>query len=170
MISLTTVGFGRAVSRGRSSVHRCDGTLSHGGRSFRLSSAPSRNTNSSIGRHLIAFGAADRRRSSAVAVPLFRSLVESTRTVRTLRPRGMLFGTATGNHQGAGQLSAAEKGVLPAEVREALARFRVGMMKERQPFQILGVQTITTATHICGHASFFILTLAFLETDVLALR
>ncbi|CBN78395.1 conserved unknown protein [Ectocarpus siliculosus] len=51
-----------------------------------------------------------------------------------------------------------------------LKQLRDAMVKERRPLQFMGCQTTTTASNQCGHLSFVILALAYLETDVLALR
>ncbi|CAB1116594.1 unnamed protein product [Ectocarpus sp. CCAP 1310/34] len=51
-----------------------------------------------------------------------------------------------------------------------LKQLRDAMVKERRPLQFMGCQTRTNASNQCGHLSFVILALAYLETDVLALR
>lgn len=54
--------------------------------------------------------------------------------------------------------------------RRLAAGLRESMLKERQPLRALGLDTKTNLSNMCGHASFVILALAYLETDVLLLR
>lgn len=75
------------------------------------------------------------------------------------------------------QLSAVPKGeaeqaetVFERQVREAKADFKVFMTKERQPLQFAGLKFTTTIGMLCGHASFGIATLVYLETDPLTTR
>lgn len=52
----------------------------------------------------------------------------------------------------------------------AVRSFREAMVKDRRPFAFLGWRFRTNVSNMCGHASFGVLALAYLETDVLALR
>lgn len=52
----------------------------------------------------------------------------------------------------------------------AVRSFREAMVKDRRPFAFLGWRFRTNVSNMCGHASFVVLALAYLETDVLALR
>lgn len=59
---------------------------------------------------------------------------------------------------------------MSADVREIIRGVRKAMVKDRSPMQFLGLSTKTNISNLCGHASFVILALAYLETDVLMLR
>eukprot|EP00903_Cladosiphon_okamuranus_P019551 g17982.t1 len=75
------------------------------------------------------------------------------------------------------QLSAVPKGeaeqvetVFERQVREAKAEFKVFMTRERKPLEFLGLNFTTTIGMLCGHASFGIAALVYLETDPLTTR
>lgn len=52
-----------------------------------------------------------------------------------------------------------------------MSALRESMLRERRPLKVLGFKHAkTNLSNICGHASFVILALAYLETDVLMLR
>lgn len=59
---------------------------------------------------------------------------------------------------------------VPAPLQPIMDKLHPVMIKERKPLAWLGVNTATNAGALCGHASFAILTAAYLETDVLTLR
>lgn len=62
---------------------------------------------------------------------------------------------------------------VPAPLQPLMDKMHPIMIKERRPMRWLGVEaldTVTNAGALCGHLSFAILTLAYLETDVLKLR
>lgn len=63
-----------------------------------------------------------------------------------------------------------QQGVARLGEGSVLKQLRDAMLKERRPLQFMGCQTRTNASNQCGHLSFVILALAYLETDVLALR
>lgn len=63
-----------------------------------------------------------------------------------------------------------QQGVARLGEGSVLKQLQDAMVKERRPLQFLGCQTVTNASNQCGHLSFVILALAYLETDVLALR
>ena len=60
--------------------------------------------------------------------------------------------------------------VFERQVREAKAEFKVFMTKERKPLEFLGVNFKTTIGMLCGHTSFGIAALVYLETDPLTTR
>lgn len=52
-----------------------------------------------------------------------------------------------------------------------MSALREAMLRERRPLKVLGFKHAkTNLSNMCGHASFVILALAYLETDVLMLR
>lgn len=55
-------------------------------------------------------------------------------------------------------------------IRKGLDSLREAMIRERRPLEFLGLRLKTNISNLCGHASFVVLALAYLETDVLALR
>ena len=55
-------------------------------------------------------------------------------------------------------------------IRQGLESLREAMIRERRPLEFLGLRLKTNISNLCGHASFVVLALAYLETDVLALR
>ena len=59
---------------------------------------------------------------------------------------------------------------VPAPFQPLMDKVHPIMIKERRPLAWLGMKTTTNAGALCGHASFAILTAAYLETDVLTLR
>lgn len=59
---------------------------------------------------------------------------------------------------------------VPAPLQPIMDKVHPIMIKERRPLAWLGMNTATNAGALCGHASFAILTAAYLETDVLTLR
>lgn len=62
---------------------------------------------------------------------------------------------------------------VPGPLQPLMDKVHPIMIKERRPMSWLGVEaldTVTNAGALCGHLSFAILTLAYLETDVLKLR
>ncbi|CAM9853634.1 unnamed protein product, partial [Ectocarpus fasciculatus] len=62
---------------------------------------------------------------------------------------------------------------VPGPFQPLMDKVHPIMIKERRPMRWLGVDaldTVTNAGALCGHFSFAILTLAYLETDVLKLR
>lgn len=59
---------------------------------------------------------------------------------------------------------------VPAPLQPFMDKLHPIMIKERRPLAWLGINTTTNAGALCGHASFAILTAAYLETDVLTLR
>ncbi|CBN78407.1 hypothetical protein Esi_0113_0044 [Ectocarpus siliculosus] len=62
---------------------------------------------------------------------------------------------------------------VPGPLQPLMDKVHPIMIKERRPMRWLGVEaldTVTNAGALCGHLSFAILTLAYLETDVLKLR
>lgn len=59
---------------------------------------------------------------------------------------------------------------VPAPLQPIMDKVHPIMIKERRPLAWLGMSTATNAGALCGHASFAILTAAYLETDVLTLR
>lgn len=75
------------------------------------------------------------------------------------------------------QLSAVPKGeaeqaetVFERQVREAKADFKVFMTQERMPLEMVGLNWKTTIGMLCGHASFGIAALVYLETDPMTTR
>lgn len=60
--------------------------------------------------------------------------------------------------------------VFERQVREAKAEFKVFMTRERKPLEFLGVNFKTTIGMLCGHTSFGIAALVYLETDPLTTR
>lgn len=62
-------------------------------------------------------------------------------------------------------------GWIPSpNIREILRGFHETMVCERRPLHFLGLRNRTNISNLCGHASFVVLALAYLETDVLMLR
>ena len=59
---------------------------------------------------------------------------------------------------------------VPDPLQPLMDKVHPIMIKERRPLAWLGMNTTTNAGSLCGHASFAILTAAYLETDVLTLR
>lgn len=79
--------------------------------------------------------------------------------------------------RGSRQLSAVPKGeaeqaetVFERQVREAKADFKVFMTQERMPLEMLGLKWRTTIGMLCGHVSFGIAALVYLETDPMTTR
>lgn len=60
--------------------------------------------------------------------------------------------------------------VFERQVREAKAEFKWFMTKERKPLEFIGLNSKTTIGMLCGHASFGIAALVYLETDPLTTR
>lgn len=60
--------------------------------------------------------------------------------------------------------------VFERQVREAKAEFKFFMTRERKPLEFLGLNSKTTIGMLCGHASFGIAALVYLETDPLTTR
>ena len=60
--------------------------------------------------------------------------------------------------------------VFERQVREAKADFKVFMTRERKPLAFLGLNSKTTIGMLCGHCSFGIAALVYLETDPLTTR
>lgn len=59
---------------------------------------------------------------------------------------------------------------VPVPLQPFMDKLHPVMIKERRPLAFLGMNTATNIGALCGHASFAILTAAYLETDVLTLR
>lgn len=59
---------------------------------------------------------------------------------------------------------------VPVPLQPFMDKLHPFMIKERRPLALLGLNTATNLGALCGHASFAILTAAYLETDVLTLR
>lgn len=59
---------------------------------------------------------------------------------------------------------------VPEPLQPFMDKLHPIMIKERRPLAWLGMNASTNAGSLCGHASFAILTAAYLETDVLTLR
>lgn len=60
--------------------------------------------------------------------------------------------------------------VFERQVRDAKAEFKVFMTKERKPLEFAGLNSKTTIGMLCGHCSFGIAALVYLETDPLTTR
>lgn len=91
---------------------------------------------------------------------------------RLLLPKEAPFATSTAavppqrqdsSEQGGG---GEDSGVIPFSQES----FREAMTKERRPFQLVGVDTVTTVGSMCGHAGLGVLALCYVETDALTLR
>lgn len=108
----------------------------------------------------------------ATAGKLF-SLAKPPRSARKLLSKEAPFSAVMmgqqAQHGAAKQLPFGDWFVSP-NARVAIRSFREAMVKDRRPLAFLGLRTKTNVSNMCGHASFVILALAYLETDVLALR
>ena len=60
--------------------------------------------------------------------------------------------------------------VFERQVREAKSDVKTFMTQERRPLRFAGLNTTTTIGMMCGHASFGIAALVYLETDVMTVR
>lgn len=60
--------------------------------------------------------------------------------------------------------------VFERQVREAKADFKAFMTAERQPLKFAGLKATTTIGMLCGHMSFGIAALIYLETDGYTVR
>lgn len=60
--------------------------------------------------------------------------------------------------------------VFERQIREAKSDFKAFMTQERRPLRFAGLNTTTTIGMMCGHASFGIAALVYLETDVMTVR
>lgn len=101
------------------------------------------------------------------------SLVQAGRASRILAPKCALYSSmpiGQKAHQELPWPPPRGRTLSAKAFREAFERFRVVMVRERQPFAFLGSKATTNVSNLCGHASFVTLALAYLETDVLALR
>lgn len=171
MIRLARGSGVRAVSRAKSGgncLRRADGITASSGRVI----TPSSTHTNLVGNVGLAGGSAF---NMPITAAHFFSLAKAARPARmALSKEAPLSAVAAGQAAPKGslisRLPVIGKWVESPQVKEALAKFRVGMMRDRRPFEILGVQTVTTGTNICGHIGFTIVTMAFLQTDVLALR
>ncbi len=66
--------------------------------------------------------------------------------------------------------SLARSEVFERQVREAKAEFKIFMTRERKPLAFIGLNSTTTIGMLCGHTSFGIAALVYLETDPLTTR
>lgn len=170
MFRLAKSGYGKALSRGgnsHSGLRRKDAGIVNCGRHLNPTSAHDTTYIRNVGA---AWGATAVRAPTAAQ---FFSLAKPMRTTRAQTKRAPFSATAT--PQEAAKEAAKPKAFVdhwdvPPKAREFIERTRETFLKPRRYLQWAGMDTWTTYTNQCGHGSFFVMTIAFLETDVLALR
>lgn len=113
-------------------------------------------------------------------LPRDGKMLMSTR-LRSAAPAGRLAAAAARAPRAASRrsLSAIPKGEQPQQqietiferqVREAKSDFKLFMTAERKPLRFAGLNATTTIGMLCGHMSFGIAALIYLETDAYTVR
>lgn len=107
-----------------------------------------------------------RTRSSLGAKSGYGGTKLATAAVTRPTPRRLLSGVPKGPQQ----LEQQVETVFERQVREAKSDLKMFMTQERRPLRFAGLNTTTTIGMMCGHASFGIAALVYLETDVMTVR